>query len=619
MLDTPRWKKIIIMLVMAWAVIYTVPNLFPQDPAVQIGGKTAADIDEALKERVQGVLEKAKIDFKQIAIENKQLLVRLKDGKAQNAAHKAIGEVLNPTNSATYTVALNMASTVPGWLRAIRARPMALGLDLQGGVHFLMEVSEADIKAQNETRLVDEISGLLKSERLRGTVTRGPSGPVATLRNAADRNTFMGLLQGRYPAVKFSLGVSGNDTAFPLVGVIQPEEHANAISTAIDANLTTLRERINGLGVSEPLIQRQGVSRIAIDLPGLQDTAEAIRVIGSTATLEYHAIDETARVSGKAGAGSRVYYDRNGNPIVLVRRVIVSGDQMANATYLLDSETGTPAVSVRLNSAGAKRMLDFTQDNVGNGMAVVLITKKAKDEMVDGKTVRTFVTEEVVINSATIRGVFGAQFQTTGLDSIEEASRLAQSLRSGSLSAPLSIVEERIIGPSLGKENIEAGLTAVTFSFVFVLAFFIIYYKMFGVITCIALLLNLLLVFAVMSVCGATATLPGLAAIALTVGMSVDANVLINERIREELRSGNSPLSSIVAGYEKASGTILDANVTALLGGVAMFAFGSGPIRGFAVSLCIGILSSLYTAVSVSRGISSMIYGGKQKLARLSI
>ncbi len=619
MLDTPGWKKILIIVVMAWALIYSVPNLFPQDPAVQIAGKTAADIDEALKERALGVLEKAKIDFKKVAIENERLLVRLNSDDAQEKAREAIAGALNPDpDNARFTVALNRASTVPGWLQAIGAKPMSLGLDLQGGVHFLMEVSEADIKAQNETRLLEEVGSLMKSEKLRGTVTRGPDGPVATLRTAEDRDRFAGLLLNRFPTVKFAMGVAPSDTAFPLVGEIQPEEHSNAISTAIDANLTTLRERLNSLGVAEPLIQRQGVSRIAIDLPGLKDTAAAIESIGSTATLEYHAIDQDAR-GGTVPAGSRVYYDRQGAPIVLVRRVIVSGDQMVNATSMLDGESGTPAVSVTLNSAGAKRMLDFTQDNVGNGMAVVLIRKEPKRRVVDGKEVRSFETKEVVISNAVIRGVFGAQFQTTGLESMEEASRLARSLKSGSLSAPLSIVEERIIGPSLGKENVEAGLTAVTFAFVFVLIFFLVYYKMFGVITCIALLLNLVLVFAVMSVLGATVTLPGLAAIALTVGMSVDANVLINERIREELRSGNSPLASIVAGYEKASGTIADANVTALLGGVAMFAFGSGPIRGFAVSLCVGILASLYTAVSVSRGISSMIYGGRQKLARLSI
>jgi preprotein translocase subunit SecD len=620
MLETPSWKKILIIVVMAWALIYSVPNLFPPDHAVQIGGKVAADVDEALKERVLGVLEKAKIEFKTVAIEKTRLMVRLKDEKAQEQALKTIGTELNPdTSNARYTVALNMASTVPGWLSAIGAKPMSLGLDLQGGVHFLMEVSEADIKAQNETRLLEEIGSLLKSEKLRGTVTRGPDGPVATLRSAEDRDRFAGVLLNRYPTVKFTMGVAPSDTVFPLVGSIQAEEHANAISTAIDANLTTLRERLNSLGVAEPLIQRQGISRIAIDLPGLKDTATAIEVIGSTATLEYHAVDETARGTDRVPAGSRVYYDRDNNPVVLVRRVIVSGDQMVNATSMLDSESGTPAVSVTLNSAGAKRMLDFTQESVGKGMAVVLINKIPATKTVDGKSVRVFETQEKVISVATIRGVFGAQFQTTGLESIEEASRLARSLKSGSLSAPLSIVEERIIGPSLGEENIKAGLTAVTFSFVFVLVFFIIYYKMFGVITCIALLLNLLLVFAVMSVLGATVTLPGLAAIALTVGMSVDANVLINERIREELRLGMSPLASIYEGYKKASGTIADANVTALLGGVAMFAFGSGPIRGFAVSLCVGILASLYTAVSVSRGISSMIYGGKQKLARLSI
>ena len=620
MLETPRYKKIIIVLVMALSLLYSVPNLFAPDPAVQIGATGAAAVDEALKERAQGVLETAKVDFKSIGIESKRLIVRLKDDQTQDAARDALAAALNPNpDTAAFTVALNQASTVPAWMRAIGAKPMALGLDLQGGVHFLMEVSEADIKAQRETALVEEIGALLKSERIRGISTRGPQGPVVTVRSSEDRDRLAGLLSGRFPGVKFTLGVPTSDTAFPLVGAVQPDEYANAISAAIDSNLTTLRERLNSLGVSEPLIQRQGVSRIAVDLPGLKDTAEAIELMGSTATLEYHAVDESARNTGRAPAGSRVYTQRDGSQIVLLRRVIASGDQLVNATSLIDPESGTPAVSVTLNSAGARRMLDFTQDNVGNGMAVVLINKVPVKRIVDGKEVRSFDTKEEVISVANIKGVFGSQFQTTGLASSEEASRLALSLKSGSLSTPLSIVEERIIGPSLGRANIEAGLKAVLFSFLFVLVFFLFYYKMFGVITCIALLLNLLMVFAIMSVLGATVTLPGLAAIALTIGMSVDANVLINERIREELRAGNSPLSSIVAGYEKASGTIADANVTALLAGVAMFAFGSGPIRGFAVSLCVGILTSLYTAVSVSRGVSSMIYGGKQKLARLSI
>lgn len=620
MLDTPRYKKIIIILVMALSLLYAIPNLFPRVPALQIASTTSAPVDEALRERVQGVLEKQKIAFSELRLERNQLLVQLADEVGQGKAREAIVGLLNPNlDRPDFTVALSKASTVPAWLRAIGAKPMALGLDLQGGVHFLMEVSESDIKAQHETRLSEEVGALLKSEKLRGTVARGPEGPVLTLRSSVDRDRMANVLGGRFPGVKFSLGVPTSETAFPLVGSIQPEEYANAISAAIDSNLITLRERLNSLGISEPLVQRQGISRIAVDLAGVQDTAAAIQLMGSTATLEYHAVDEAARRTGKPSAGSRVYYYRDGRPIVLVRRVIASGDQLITASSMIDPESGTPAVSVTLNSAGARKMLDFTQDNVGNGMAVVLINKEAVTSIVDGKKVRTFKTKEEVISEANIKGVFGAQFQTTGLGSPEEASKLALSLKSGSLSAPLSIVEERIIGPSLGKANIDAGLTAVLFSFVFVLLFFLVYYRMFGLITCIALLLNLLMVFAIMSALGATVTLPGLAGIALTVGMSVDANVLINERIREELRGGNSPLSSIVAGYEKASGTIFDANVTALLAGVAMFAFGSGPIRGFAVSLSVGILTSLYTAVSVSRGISSMIYGGKQKLARLSI
>ena len=620
MLETPSYKKIIIILVMALSLLYSVANLFPQDPAVQIGAATAAQVDEALKERVQGVLEQGKIEFKQIAVEKGRLMVRLKDDEAQSKAREAIAAALNPDpDRATYTVALNLASTVPAWLRAIGAKPMALGLDLQGGVHFLMEVSETDIRAQHESRLVDEIGALLKSEKIRGTVARGPQGPVVTVRSNADRERFNNQLLGRYPGVKFTLGVPTSETAFPLVGQIQPDEYAQAVSAAIDSNLTTLRERLNSLGVAEPLIQRQGVSRIAVDLPGLKDTAAAIELMGSTATLEYHAVDEAARNSGNPSPGARVYYYRDGSPIMLMRRVIASGDQLVNATSMIDSESGTPAVSVSLNSAGAKRMLDFTQENVGNGMAVVLINKEPTTITVDGKKVRSFRTREEVISVANIRGVFGSQFQTTGLASSEEASRLALSLKSGSLSAPLSIVEERIIGPSLGKANIEAGLKAVLFSFVFVLVFFLFYYKMFGIITCIALLLNLLMVFAIMSVLGATVTLPGLAAIALTVGMSVDANVLINERIREELRNGSAPQSAIATGYERAWATILDSNITTLIAGLSLLAFGSGPIRGFAIVHCLGILTSMFSAVFFSRGLVNLWYGRKKKLKAVSI
>lgn len=620
MLDSPRWKKILTALILLLALVYAAPNGFPQDPAVQIAGSRTAAVDAALKERVQGVLEQQKIAFKQIDLSESRLLVRLLDGEGQNQAKDVLEAALNPdADNPGYTVALNLASTVPGWLRAIGARPMAKGLDLQGGVHFLMEVSESDIAAQFEQRLSEEVAQLLRSQNIRGVVARGASGPVATVRSVDDRDKLAGLLSGRYPGVTFMIGVATGEHAFPLVGTITPQATADAIGAAIDQNLGTLRERINSLGVAEPVIQRQGVARIAVDLPGVQDTADAINLMGSTASLEYHAVDENARGSTVAPAGSKVYRDRDGNPVVLIKRVIASGDQLINATSIIDPQSGTPAVSVTLNAAGARKMLDFTQDNVGNGMAVVLINKQPVTRMVDGKPVRKFITKEEVISVASIRGVFGAQFQTTGLDSMEEASKLARSLKSGSLTAPLSVAEQRVIGPSLGADNIKSGMRAVLIGFVAVILFTLFYYRLFGVFGILGLFANMALLLAALSVFGATLTMPGIAGLVLTLGMAIDANVLINERIKEELRSGNSPGASILSGYEKAWATIFDANLTTLIAAIALFAFGSGPIRGFALVLSTGILSTMFSAVFVTRVMVGAVYGGGHKIHKLSI
>jgi preprotein translocase subunit SecD len=399
---------------------------------------------------------------------------------------------------------------------------------------------------------------------------------------------------------------------------------------AIEQNMATIRNRINALG--EAVVQRQGAGRIVVEIPGLQDTAEAKKLIGATATLEYRAVlgqrsdAYAARDSGRVPPDARLYFKREVDasgqriPILLSKRTIATGDQLINAGFMMDPQSGTPAVSVTLNKVGGDRMFRFTQDNVGKPMAAVYIETVLDTKIVDGKPVRTSKVNEEVINDATINGVFSNQFQTTGLESIEEARDLARLLKAGSLAAPMMIAEERIVGPSLGAENVERGTKAVLFSFVFVLVFFLFYYKTFGIVTNIALLLQLLMVIAFMSALGATMSLPGLAGIALTVGMSVDANVLINERIREELRLGNTPLTSIAAGYDKASGTIADSNVTALLGGLAMWGFGSGPVKGFGITLVIGIICSLYTAVEVSRGIATLIYGHRRKkLTKISI
>jgi preprotein translocase subunit SecD len=392
----------------------------------------------------------------------------------------------------------------------------------------------------------------------------------------------------------------------------------------------TIRNRINALG--EAVVQRQGTGRIVVEIPGLQDTAEAKKLIGATATLEYRAVlgqgadAITAQQTGKVPPDARLYYMRSASPngqkmpILLSKRTIVTGDQLVNANFVMDTQSGTPAVSVQLNKVGGDRMFRFTQDNVGKLMAAVYIETVLDNKMVDGKMQRTSKVNAEVISAATIQGVFSNQFQTTGLDSIDEARDLARLLKAGSLAAPMMIAEERIVGPSLGAENIANGSKAVVYSFLFVLVFFLFYYKTFGIVTNIALLLELMMVIAFMSALGATMSLPGLAGIALTVGMSVDANVLINERIREELRLGNTPLASIAAGYDKASGTIWDANVTALLGGLAMWGFGSGPVKGFGITLVIGIICSMYTAVEVSRGIATLIYGyRRKKLTSISI
>ncbi|HEY4561069.1 MAG TPA: protein translocase subunit SecD, partial [Lysobacter sp.] len=395
---------------------------------------------------------------------------------------------------------------------------------------------------------------------------------------------------------------------------------------AIEQNLTTLRNRVNSLGVAEPVVQRQGTDRIVIELPGLQDTAEAKRRIGAAATLEFRAVlgDENEAAAAvrdrSVPAGAKVYYTQNKQPLLLSRRVLVSGDQLVDARPEIDQTTGLPSVSIVLNSAGGKRMFDHTAENVGKRMATVYVEQVPITQMVDGKEVKSFRTEERVISAPTIQGVFGKNFQTTGL-SQEEADSLAKQLKSGALAAPMQFVEERVIGPSLGADNVERGTRAVLYSFVFALAFFLVYYRMFGVITCLALLLNLLMVIAILSLpfIGATMSLPGFAGLALTVGMSVDANVLINERIREELRLGVPPQSAIAIGYDRASGTIFDANMTAMLAGIALLAFGTGPLKGFALTLIVGILTSVFTAVTVSRAMATLMYGGRRKPKSISI
>ncbi len=634
MLEYSRWKYAIVLIVVLVSALYALPNIYPQDPSVQISASRGAKVDDALKQRVAQTLDKAGLKPKEIELQGENLLVRTVDPDAQSKSADALRDALGNN----YTVALNLASNVPDWLTAIGARPMALGLDLQGGVHFLMEV---DRKAAIDKRFDAYLEDVRVKLRDAGvgyeSVERsGERGIWITLNRAADLQKAQGLVQQSLTASATDTGSAGFvapnafnvDASGNLIKVQVSEEIVRGMTlNAIEQNLGTLRNRINALGVAEPVIQRQGADRILIQLPGVQDTAAAKRMLGATATLEYRGVYEgnalEARETGNVPAGARLYESRDlgpdgkPSPVLLNKRIIVSGEDMVDARSSVD-QNGLPAVQVSLNSSGGQRMLQFTTENVNKPMAVVYIERVPVSRMIDGKEVRSFQVKEQVISVANVNEPFGKNFITTGLER-KEAEDLSKLLRAGALAAPMDFVEERTVGPSLGKQNVERGLKAVAFSFLFALAFFLIYYRMFGLVTCLALLLNLLMVFALMSVFGATMSLPGLAGIALTVGMSVDANVLINERIREELRAGLPPLTAISEGYDRASGTILDANITAFLAGLAMFVFGTGPLKGFGITTMLGIATSAYTAVSVSRAIATLIYGRRRKLQSIAI
>ena len=627
MLEFPRWKYVLILIVVLASALYALPNLYPQDPSVQITANRGFAIDDALRARIDTALKQAGVQPKQIEVDDGTLLVRLpgldEQTKANDALRQALGE--------DYLVALNLASTVPDWLGNLGARPMVQGLDLQGGVHFVLQVDQKAALDKRVEGYLEDIRVTLRDKRIRYTsVERRPNNSiVVTLAADEDAAAAQQALAQTLSSRSNAAGTlaTGSGLTYQAAGqqitIGLPQAELEQIaSEAIEQNLTTLRNRINEIGVAEPIIQRQGNDRVVVQLPGVQDTAEAKRLSGATATLEFRAVVEgnaaDAVASGRIPPEAKVYQLRdNGGPVLLNKRVLASGDEMVNARVGVDNN-GLPAVDVTLNNVAGQRMFDYTSANVGKLMSVVYIERVPTVTMVDGKEVRSVRVREEALAPTRIAGVFGKNFQTTGLEKTE-AENLAKLLRAGSLAAPMDFIEERVVGPSLGAENVARGTKAVVFSFVFALAFFLVYYRMFGLITCMALLMNLLMVFALMSLLGATMSLPGLAGIALTVGMSVDANVLINERIREELRLGLPPQKAIAEGYERASGTILDANVTAFLAGLAMFAFGSGPLKGFGMTTMLGIATSAYTAVSVSRGIATLIYGGRKKLKSVAI
>ena len=616
--EYPTWKYLLLIVTIVVGGLYALPNLYGEDPAVQISALRGSVVDDAVRQQVSKYLQEAGIAFQPPELTESQLLVRFGDTDVQLQARDLIAGKLG----SGYIVAVNLAATTPAWLQAINALPMYLGLDLRGGVHFLMEVDMAAVSKQTIERYRDDLRTLLRDAKIRYTGLRLSRGSVVVEAETAEiLDQTRKLIGKEYP----SLILEDRDVAgsAQLIISLSEQEKRDIRDFAVKQNLTALRNRVNELGVAEPIIQQQGQARIVVQLPGVQDTARAKRILGATATLEYRAVDYKHNLqevidSGRVPAGSRLYDTRDGAKALLKNRAIVTGDQIINARSGFDQQTGSPMVSVTLDGKGARKMLEFTKDNVGNPMAVVYLENKSVTEIVDGKPVITSKTVEEVINLATIRGVFGKNFQTTGLDSPQEAHELALLLRAGALAAPIQIIEERTIGPTMGKENIQQGFKSVVVGFWVVLVFMALYYRVFGLVADVALALNVVLIMAILSMLQATLTMPGIAGIVLTVGMAVDANVLIYERIREELRNGNSPQASIHAGYEKAFGTIADANVTTLIAALVLFGFGTGPIKGFAVTLSIGILTSMFTAIMGTRAVINLIYGGR-RAAKLAI
>ena len=612
----PLWKYLLLAFVLVIGTIYALPNVYGEDPALQISGSRNATMDAAVAETVVSTLKTADIAVKATELKPGQLLVRFNDTETQLKAVDFVKSALGTD----YIVALNLAPATPDWLDKLNALPMYLGLDLRGGVHFLMEVDMKAALDQATERYSNDIRTLLRDARIRYAMIRAEEQGVRVMfRSKEDREQSRNLLNKELPL----LVLEDIDTDNPgLLARLDEQEIRDLEKNALQQNILTLRNRVNELGVAEPVIVQQGAQRIVVQLPGVQDTVEAKRILGATATLEYRAVDTEHdvqdAVAGTVPAGSRLYKDRDGNPVLLKKAVIVTGDQIINASSGLDQQTGGPQVSVMLDAKGARSMLDFTKKNVGKPMAVVFIENKSETTLVDGVPVKSSKKVEEVISVATIRDVFSKRFQTTGLDSPQEAHELALLLRSGALAAPINIVEERTIGPSLGKDNIEQGFKSVIIGFLAVLVFMALYYRVFGLVADLALALNLVLMVAILSLLQATLTMPGIAGIVLTVGMAVDANVLIFERIREELRNGNSPQASIHAGYEKAFSTIADANITTLIAAVVLLSYGTGAIKGFAVTLAIGIVTSMFTAILGTRAVINLIYGGR-RIVRLSI
>ena len=613
------WKYLFIIAIIAVGCLYALPNLYGKDPALQVSAARGAEISELTRYSVEDALDKAGIKYGEISLAEGNLVVRFQDEGTQLKAQDIVKEALGRS----YTVALNLAPATPDWLRTVGAEPMFLGLDLRGGVHFLMQVDMEAAVAKAEERYVSDIRTQLRDNRIRyKTITRRRDGGLLIRFRGADQlQQGIAEIEDNFPDLELEQP-EADSGEFPLAARLSENAVKETRRLALQQNITTLRKRVNELGVAEPVIQQQGQERVVVQLPGVQDTARAKTILGATATLEFRMSDEEHSVQdaldGRVPAGSRLYHERSGNPVLLKKQVMLTGDYIIDAAAGFDSLSGSPNVSITLDGKGAKRFSDATAEEVGRNMAVVFIENKTETVEKDGERVKRRETIEEVINVATIREQLGKRFQITGLDSTEEARDLALLLRAGALAAPIEIIEERTVGPSLGQDNIDKGFMSVKVGFILVLIFMAIWYKAFGLAADVALALNLVLIVALLSMLQATLTLPGIAGIVLTVGMAVDANVLIFQRIREEIKNGNSPQASIHAGYEKAFTTIADANITTLFAAVVLFSFGTGPIKGFAVTLSLGIVCSMFTAIIVTRAIVNLLYGGK-KLQRLVI
>ena len=614
----PLWKNVMILVIILVGALYALPNIYDQDPSIEISASRGKQVDQALFDQIKTQLDAKKVEYKKIQLLENKIRVRFITPALQLKGQAAL-EVILPDG---YTQALTLLPDLPGWLVELGAEPMYLGLDLRGGIHVLIDVDMDAAVKQSIERYTGDVRSFLRREKLRYvTVKQTANGVDVKFSDEAVRDKAEDELGNEFR--NLTVVTDDKEGAFYVRLGLSDSEQREVKKFALDQNITTLRNRVNALGVAEPIIQQQGERRIVVQLPGAQDPGRLKELLGATATLEYRLADTEHSVQdaleGRVPAGSKIYRERDGSPVLLKKQVIVTGNQITDASSGLDQRSGAPAVFVNLDGVGAKRMRRVTTDNVGKPMAVVFIENRIVTRMVDGVPVKRKIKVEEVISIANILEPFGRRFQTTGLDSTEEAHDLALLLRSGALAAPIEIIEERTIGPSLGQDNIDQGFRSVVIGLVLVLIFMAVYYRMFGLVANLALVVNLVLIVAVLSILQATLTLPGIAGIVLTVGMAVDANVLIFERIREELRVGSTPQASIYAGYDKAMMTIVDANVTTLIAAVVLYAFGTGPIKGFAVTLTIGIITSMFTAILGSRALINLIYGGRKRVEKLAI